>query len=774
MHIQAVNLYSLTNVNLNKKNLNNKPLGESLPQTNELPAAYRDYNVTFGAQLNRTPANFYEFNKKNLPDLMRTYLNADYEDRKNIPPAQMMKIVYDDLNQIDSLDFVRRIYVDDVSDDDLKEPLFAELTDVPTRKARKGLVSQVETLKDEMGETPLFKDGTSNFGMYLLKKIYLEGKQRKEINADFYKDLSPEYEGLITEPVDYSTFSAYGIKFPKVPFWNSFVVTRDDWNYEYKPRNPEKSRLSGGGRRDYTLSDILEGKVPQTVKPPKFKPEKFKVDRITDAIFNGHGDSHETEKQLKRKGIKDSEEISFVSRYLGEIMSVSLEKIHASDEMRDFFGSYNDMNKSQKAKLESYWRQNPMMRQLQSLAISDTIKLFFEAYGPDGNTPEFQELIEYARSIKPEREARLAQHDMKQQYYDELFAELDSAQSELQAESEEDIEEAIVGEFKSRLNNMSEEELQSMLEKEALKNGARTFEFMSPDGQKYIYVCNVDEMFEKYLRADMKILPTGFTNKYYRFMANSPLATQRYKESVALRPDVADCVKDQLMSVDEIRTVSANINREYNLKYPLGILACNDALVSVILSKLPPKPEYANILDYDTSAIIEFAENTLGITDWDEADAAKLNKYYSEYSAPITNKEEINAVNRILTDYICNFDLNYKSTGEPVFDDFIKLIAANIKRYPKYKSTLEKIIRQTRYIESCGGTARTLLHSDAPKNLIDGKCRLLAAGLIQARLDDLMPILTLSTVNIKNYISDEPIQETLMMKAIMSNNKFFC
>lgn len=761
MQIQKVNLYPIQSQLISKKN-SNKPPVCTVRQYNYIPAAYQDFNITFGAQINRTPANFYAFNKKNLPDAMRNYLNGDYEDRQNMPPAQMMRYVYRGLNDkdVDSLDIVKRLYAE-------KEPLFAELTDTPTRKARKGLVSQVETLKEEFGDAPLFKDGTSNLGLYLLRKIYLEGKQRKEINEEFYKDLSKEYDGLITEPVDYSTFSAYGIKFPKVPFWNSFVVTREDWNYEYKPRKSEDSGLSTGAKRELTLNDILSGKVPPSVKPPKFKIEKHKVERMTDAVLNGHGDSDATAKLLKRKGVVDKEEISFVSRYLGQIMSVALEKIHASDEMRSFFESYDDLSKSQRKKFESYWRANPQMRQLQSLAISDTIKLFFETYGADGNNEEFQELLTYADSIKPARELRDMLHNKKQAEYDELFAELDKADG--LSESDEIQTETV----ESKLNNMSEEELNHLLELEAMKNGAKVFRFNTPDGKQLMYVCNVDEMFEKHLREDMILLPSQFVNRYYRFMKNSPLATDRYKETVALRSDVDDSVKDQLLSVEELRNISKEINKTYNEKYPYGIFACDQSLVELVLEKLPPNQEYAKMLNFDTSSIIEFIDDTLGISKWDDRDLSRLNKLYSEYSTPISSREELHRINNILVDYICEGNVQLSKNEDPVFGDLTKLMSANLRRNPKYRNVLEKMIRQTNFIEHVGGTSRLLLKSEAPKILKDEKCAQLVSQLIQTRLDELMPLLTLSTINIQNCISDDAIRDTLMMKAVLTNNKLF-
>ncbi len=742
---------------INKKMADMQPVYEykqySLPS-----GAYRDYNITFGAQINRTPANFYAFNQKNLPDMMKAYLNRDYEDRQHMPPAQMMKEVYGDLAlpQITSLDFIPRIFPD--------EPLFANLTDIPNRKARKGLVSQVETMKDEFKDIPLFKDGSSNLGVYLLRKIYIEGKQCKEIKEDFNKDLSKEYEGLITEPVEYSTFSAYGIKFPKVPFWNSFVVTRDDWNYVYKPRKIEGSALSTSEKREITLADIISGKVPPEVKPPKFKIEKRTVERMTDAVLNGHGSSNVTEKLLKRKGLQDNEEISFVSRYLGQIMSVALEKIHASEEMRDFFEHYDDLTKSQQKKLESYWHNNPKMRQLQSLAISDTIKLFFEAYGSDGNNEEFQGLLTYADSIKPARELKDMLHNKRQAEYDQMFAELDAAVAEqTPIQAEENI-------IDSTLNKMSDEELQALMELEAKKQGAKLFKFTSPEGRPYVYVCNVDEVFETNLREDMILLPTAFVNRYYKFIQNSPLATEAYKEAVALRPKVEDFAKDQLLSLSELRGISTEINKTYNIKYPQGVTACDQALAELIFEKMPSNSRYTPMLDRETSYLIGVAEDSLGISKWSDSDMAKLNKLYSEYSTPIQSKQDLSGINRVLVDYISNFNENSSSDSDPFFSDLIKLLGTNINRNQKYRNMLEKVIRQTKFIENYGGTSKLLLKPGVSSRLRDERCNIMVKDLIQRYVEDLIPILTLSTINIQKCISDAGIRDSLILRAVMANN----
>lgn len=161
--------------------------------------AYQDFRINFRG---RTPENFYaqEFNVRHMPERMKEYLNQDYETRKHIPPQQIMSESFKYLEAADNFSDVKSIY-----------PEFSNLHEA-NLKGRTGILADIK-LSRELSDTPLFKDGSDHLGMYLLKKIYLEGKTIKEINKDFYeKDLNPEYRGAITQPITYGTTSAYGIQ----------------------------------------------------------------------------------------------------------------------------------------------------------------------------------------------------------------------------------------------------------------------------------------------------------------------------------------------------------------------------------------------------------------------------------------------------------------------------------------------------------------------------------------------------------------------------------
>ena len=414
----------------------------------------------------------------------------------------------------------------------------------------------------------LFKNGKDDLGLYLLEKIYLEGKTLKEINTDFQKDISVYYKGL--SPIDYSTLSSFGIKYPNISFWKSFIATREDFPYEYKPRKAIAPRVQS--EKSVSVSDFVKsGKVEKK----KFdKVKDWEIDKLSDALIKGNGSQEETKRQLKKRNISNVENLNFVTKYLGEINEVVLERVHASDEMKDFFENYDRLSSTQKTAFDAYWQSDPMIRELRSIVMKDTIKLFMNAYGVDGNNEEFKELLDYAHSIKPDRLNRQQEHDKIQAEYDEMFANLPEKIHNVDTKKDTVVE-----------KEYTPEEIQKLLEEETIKAGGKLFKFTGPDGKEYNFVLNVDEEFEKELRGEVKLLPDAFVNRYLKFMLSSPLATEEYKSSIALIQKVPEFARKELMSPEEYRKISSEINKHFQEKYPLILLANDQALAERIIER---------------------------------------------------------------------------------------------------------------------------------------------------------------------------------------------
>ena len=727
-----------TNIQITRTHLplNEKQKKQNTTATNTIkeytPPYYQDYNITFGARLFRTPANFFEqdFNRNGMPDTMKEYLYDDYEDRQNIPPAQMMKIVFGDVKEAKSLEEVKRLYPE--------EKLFTSLTDTPAVKSRTGVLAEIELMKGE--NNSLFKNGQDNLGLYILKKIYIEGKTLKEINKDFEKDISVRYKGL--SPIDYRTLSAFGIKYPNTAFWKSFIATRADFPYEYKPRKAIESRIMTEPQKQQ------EKKTSSAPVKKKFDNVKdWEIDKLSDAVINGKGNAEETKRQFKKRNIRDDVKESFVMKYLGEINTVVLEKVHASEEMIDFWENYENLSASQKTKLEDYWKSDPQIRDIRSQAMKDTIKLFMESYGVDGNNEEFRDLLDYAHSIKPARIAKQKEHDRIQAEYDELFASLTDVEEKADIKTPE----------------VPEKSPDEILRELAVKNGAKVYEFEGDDGEIYTYVMKVDEEFSNILREEVRLLPRNFQNRYLNFMLKSPLAVEDYKESVIFAAKAPEFVQKRFMQPETYRKISMEINKQFDEAYPQVMRATDQAMTERLLSSLPDK--YSGLLLLNTNQLMTFATETLHIDEWSTEDRAILEKDYADYLKPIQSQKETQAIYRELVSFLERID----SIEELPFDDsyladIVKLLAANLKSHPNIKSRLLKDLRETRFVESYGGSARLLLKQDAPQSLKDIKSALMMEELLASRANIMSCALACDLQNIKKYIKEPELKKVLIEK----------
>lgn len=705
---QKILLSSQDNKNLNSnKNIENK----SNKQYSYNPLAYQDYGISFSARLFRTPANFFEqdFNRKGMPETMKNYLFDDYEDRQNMPPAQMMRLVFDDINETKSLEQVKRIYPN--------EPLFNNLRDIPGRNARTGVIAEIELMKQE--DKSLFKNGQDNLGLYLLKKIYLEGKTLKEINNDFQKDISVYYKGL--SPIKYETLSAFGIKFPNSAFWKSFTATREDFPYEYKPRKAIVLRNNS------SYNGISKPKSTNVIEKKKFDNVKdWEIDKLADAMIKGMGSGEETKKQIKKHNIQDRETLGFVAKYMSEINSVVLEKVHASDEMKDFYENYDNLSTSQKNIFKAYWNSDPKIKENRSIAMKDTIKLFMEAYGADGNNEEFKELINYANSIKPARLERQNEHNKIQAEYDKMFAELDA---------ESNVEKKMINDVAKKIEDLA-------------NDGADKSYTIIPNKHEIKYNGDLSEDFKKELQFQMRLLPESFSNRYVKYFLSHPNVSDKYKLSILVENSIPNEYKDLLYTKEEFNKISLGVNRDFTLKYPLVIAACNQSLVE-LLAEFKPK-EAPKMLFLETDQLINLLEFA-GVNDLTKEQRAKLNDNYQEYLRPISSKEDINKINNMLVDFVGSYNENLTNDSADVAA-LIELLKANVISNPVLKKDFAKSLKYSKFLEKYGGSARILLKNNVSDDLKKAKMELMLGDLMSLNVIEMTDILSDNLYNLETIL----------------------
>ncbi len=619
------------------------------------PMFYKDYNISFGTRLFRTPENFYEqdFNKNGMPKTLHRYIYAPsfYDFRKTIPPAQAMKEVFGVIADMQTLEEVKAYYPD--------EPLFKDLHSKSSLNARTGVLGELALMKKdaEYQNKSLFKNGDDDLGMYIVRKIYIEGKTLKEINKDFQKDKSVAYNGL--SDIQYSDLKAFGIHFPKVDFWKSFVATREDFPYVYIPRKTENINVNRINNR----GNSFVNNQPRASK--KIELKNWEIDKISDAIISVNGDKENIVKQLRKRNIQDPEKLNFVAKYMGEINSIVLEKLHISEDMKDYFENYSDLSKSQKDKFRDYWHI-PDADNIRSKVMSSTIRLFFDVYGVDGNNEDFQELLAYARNIKSDRLQRAQEHAKLQAEYDEMFANIPEDVFNLPEDASsynKDITEINEGN-----TNLEGSSFNNLIEKEAKEKNAKIFEFKLDDGTPINILSNLPELLKLKIESENTNLPKSYSQKLIKAYLNHPLVSEDYLlstfyntenleqvynfvvENEALiadkkdeyKKEVVDSLRSQLMPNEETDKITAKVYSDFEKDNKMYLDTVKLLMMEVALNyELPSDDRLFEMLDkqYEEygikNALIE--ENLL---DDEDISFDEINKNVSN-SLKVLNKDEI-------------------------------------------------------------------------------------------------------------------------------------
>ena len=537
------------------------------------PSYYKDFNINLNFN-GRSPEDFYDqdFNKKNMPKTMSEYLYSDFSDRHHLPPVQLMNEAFDFLSVAATVDDIKELYPN--------EPLFNQLKPANYYAATRGVLRKIGEIKKEClneGVKPesLFKDGSDDLTAYIVKKIFLEGKTVNEIDKDFENDLNGLYKGVIksissqtskqlkdgeSKYFSNSTTYSLGIRFPQISFWNSLINTRDD--YEHVGRYKVNGRFvntSESGFEPNELTKVLDVIDEKPVK--KIKLNQHKVKQITDAIVDGNGDVKKIKHNIHKRA-KGTQELSFVQRYWSEIMSVATEKVHLSEELSYFYAKLeksNSLNLSvdkndaledfvngdnlsdrETDLLKRFWNfhSNDDLKDNFSMAISSTIKEFSEAYNDNGYSEEFEIMIDYAHSLKPQRERAKLLHDEIQKEYEQL------------------------GEYLSSLDN---DDLEiDLQETESPVKNIKMYHFDIGNGVIIPSDINIVELFEKDFKSDSALLPSQYLNAYlndFKDYLKTDTEYNRFVVSAAFDPIlIPNKYKQYLYSEDEVISITKEVS----------------------------------------------------------------------------------------------------------------------------------------------------------------------------------------------------------------------
>lgn len=644
MQIQKITVVNNENALMIAKQHSSKtPSASSTQQNVAALTAYKDYNISFSG---RTPEDFYsqDFNRENMPKTMKEYLNYDYEQRQHIPPEQMMNEAFKYLEIADNFDEVKEIYPE--------EDLFKNLHDNKTRH-RKNVLAEINMAK-ELSDIPLLKDGTDNFGMYLLKKIYLEGKTLKEISKDFYeKDLSDEYKGVITKPIDYETTSAFGIRYPKQEFWHSFIATREEYKkfFVTLPKNTVNPSVH---LKNTNFNSTKKFNSPEETPPVnpvakrKYKLKDYHKKQITDDIKEAQANEQEIEKKIKKRFAKDDPQASFIVKYLSPIMAVAADRIHLSEEMKGFCEAEKDNGKigDDEYMFKRFWKHNPQLLNYYAQTITDTIDLFEEVYADGGLipinkdleiikpdtenkravdyvTPEFLELLDYTQTIMPEREKRYEEHNRLQNEWNEHFINRYGI-----------IEE----------NNSQKLDIDKI---NCIQNTD------NPDLNN-----DIQEVFKQSLKKISEIYPKDYGSKYLKFMLNNKKIDEDYKAAYAhyVGKKEIGVVK---LSEGDFQNKFDKIEADFIYGNERDSIVAKLAMIETLAQNNIRDYKLYTLNTYNFPIIDKIDKSKSNILEVLKNNKNQLNQIYLDYKTPPKPKE----VN-IIADELYNQILNYRTPEE--------------------------------------------------------------------------------------------------------------
>ncbi|MGN0030511.1 MAG: hypothetical protein ACI37Q_00980 [Candidatus Gastranaerophilaceae bacterium] len=596
--------------------------------------AYKDFNISFTG---RTPEDFYaqDFNRENMPQTMKNYLYYDYEQRQHIPPEQIMQEVFKHLNKAKNLDEVKLHYPN--------EPLFQNLHEL-RKNFYTGILPEIALVKQEEN-LPLFNDGSDDLGLYILKKIYIEGKTLKEINKDFYeKDLNEKYKGLLDKPIDYSVTSAYGIRYPKLDFWHSFIATREEYRKFFitLPKNmvdPNRTTAKVPSERK---------PVEQTEKPKIEKPRKRKYQikehrkkDIKNDIKNSDGSEEEIKKIIKKRFTKNDPEASFIIKYMSPIMIFATDKIHLSEELRYFCENEdeNEIDVKNTTMLKRFWKANPALREQFSTAIIDTIDLFEETYDAGGLLPinnnfeiieqntenkkaidyvsqRFVDLLTRSQNVKQKREEEYVRHEQEQALWEEHFKQRYG--------------EAIKEQDTTEISEKIDSTVIDTIKKTALKNGEKIYEFTLENGTKVSIKLNTQEIVKSEISSSFNNMPQSFINKYTNFILKNPKVDDNFlfafaccfgnmdkwniictnndysEENKTLNSKEIQEIKSQIMSKEEVIKTMTEIFDEFCEKNPQYIKQLKQAILEYLTQlQVPNKDIIKNLIGVHVDMILK-------------------------------------------------------------------------------------------------------------------------------------------------------------------------
>ncbi|MBQ8459283.1 hypothetical protein IJ541_04180 [bacterium] len=225
-------VYSITPTNNLDKNIKKNNQNITKPDYKiTKPFEFPRYNqISFeGIRVDKGLERFFQFNKDRIPSTVYRYVEA-LVDKFKLTPLEAQQRAFKELKQANSAMDIKKLFPD--------EELFEGLIEPESSKATRGILNTYRENREllKLCNQDILSN-RENLTVYLVKKIFLEGKTLDEINKDLEKDLDKDFITLFksknpesTKFIQESTLKALGIKSPASSYQQSLRYTRDGYS----------------------------------------------------------------------------------------------------------------------------------------------------------------------------------------------------------------------------------------------------------------------------------------------------------------------------------------------------------------------------------------------------------------------------------------------------------------------------------------------------------------------------------------------------------------
>ena len=226
MRIQSVQLPKIFNTTPQNQELKLKQ--EHKNNTNSMSDPIISSNISFEARVDKGLERFYNVNSEKMPKTVKTFIE-NLDDKKAFTPLRAQAAAFATLAGIGS--------VAEIKENFPEEELFANLIDVDSSHATRGVLGVYRENKEllKMFNQNILASG-ENFTVWLVKKVFLEGKTIEDINKDFKASVDADFKKLYEakndseQPIRFSTLKSLGIQTPAFEYQQSLRYTRDGYS----------------------------------------------------------------------------------------------------------------------------------------------------------------------------------------------------------------------------------------------------------------------------------------------------------------------------------------------------------------------------------------------------------------------------------------------------------------------------------------------------------------------------------------------------------------